>query len=527
MPWHGPRYPGEFPTLGYGVADWIERHLVVPGGPLIGAPFKLTDEQVRFLLWHYRLDPRTGRFAYRGSQLVRSQKWGKDPLAAAMCAAEGLCDQVLFSHWHPTTGEPVGKGWTSPWIQVAAVSDDQTANTFRPLYVMLTEGNLDDYPDLDVGETRVNLPGYGRIEPVTSSADSRLGQPITFAVFGEPQLWRERNGGHKLAANMRRGLAGMGGRWVEVSNAYDPSENSVAQRTHQAQARDVYLDWRPAPDPTVSLHNRGELRRALRFCYGDSHWVDLDRIIAEIQDPTTSPADARRFFLTLVTVGDRDFVNPLVWDAAAHPDEPLQPRTPVALGFDGSKSQDATALVACRIHDGRLFELRTWQRPDRAPTDWRVPGAEVDQVMQAAYDAYDVWYLYADPYLWQDYLDRWAARWPKRIVELPTNSETRIDAAISRFLVAFRAGQLTHDGSEVLGRHVKNAALARGNRKKPRDDDPDPSGESTYYLRLVKRRRTERIDAAVAAVLAYEARGRAIEDGALIEAPPDRPPRLW
>src|SRR6266498_2295449 len=177
--WHGPTFPGEFPTLGYGVADWIEKHLVVPGGPLIGQPFRLTDEQLRFLLWHYRLEL-DGRFTYRGSQLVRSQKWGKDPLAAAMCGAEGL-GPVLFSHWGDD-GEPVAKPWANPWVQIAAVSDDQTANTFRPLYVMLTEGDLDDYPELDVGETRINLPGYGRIEPVTSSARSRLGQPITFAV---------------------------------------------------------------------------------------------------------------------------------------------------------------------------------------------------------------------------------------------------------------------------------------------------------------------------------------------------------
>jgi len=525
MPWHGQTYPGEFPTLGYGVADWIEKHLVVPGGPLIGEPFKLTDEQLKFLLWHYRLDL-AGRFVYRGSQLVRSQKWGKDPLAAAMCAAEGL-GPVLFDHWHPETGEPVGKPWANPWIQIAAVSDDQTANTFRPLYIMLTEGNLDDYPELDVGETRINLPGYGRIEPVTSSARSRLGQPITFAVFGEPHLWTEKSGGWTLAANMRRGLAGMSGRWVEVSNAYDPSENSVAQKTHTGGAADVYLDWRPAPDPTISLHNRGEVRKALKYCYGDSSWVDLDRIMAEIADPTTSPADAKRYFLTLVTVGEKDMVDPIVWDAAARP-EPIEAGTPITLGFDGSRSRDATSLIGCRISDGRLFQLRTWQRPADAPEDWHVPGTEVDDIVSAAFDAYQVWCMFADPYFWENDLDRWAARWPKKIIELPTNSEARIDAAIGRFLSAFRAGQITHDGDPVLSRHVKNAALARGKRKSPRDDDPDPSGESTHYLRLVKRKRTERIDATIAAVLAYEARGRAIEEGALEAPVPDAlPPHLW
>jgi len=97
----------------------------------------------------------------------------------------------------------------------------------------------------------------------------------------ETHLWTEASGGHDLAATMKRNLAGMSGRFVEVTNAYDPSENSVGQRTHQAAAKDIRLDWRPSPDPTVSLENKGELRRALKHCYGDSRWVDIDRIVAD------------------------------------------------------------------------------------------------------------------------------------------------------------------------------------------------------------------------------------------------------
>jgi hypothetical protein len=538
MPWRGRSFPGEFPTLGYLVQEWIEANLVVPDGNLAGEPFLLTDEQIRFLLFHYRLDPLTGRFVYRGTQLVRSQGWGKDPIGAAMICAEGL-GEVLPAGWD-AHGEPVARPWPTPWIQVAAVSEDQTGNTWRPIVTMLGDGPLAGLPGLDVGLTRINLPSGGLIEPVSSAAPSRLGARITFAILGETHLWTRASGGHTLAANLKRNLAKMDGRFAEISNAYDPSEDSVAQRTHRAKAADVYLDWRPAPDPTVSLHNRGEFRKALRYCYGDAvktgqpgnrGWVNLDRIIAEALDPSTSPADARRYFLTLVTVGDRDLVDPVAWDAAGYPDDPLVAGERITLGFDGSKTQDCTALVACRIADGRLFPIRTWERPADAGLDWRVPSGEVDATMARAMDAYDVWYVFCDPYRWTDYLDKWAGLWPRKIVELATNSEARMDAALSRFLTSFRAGELSHDGDPVLTRHIKNSALAKGKRKAPRDADPapgdDPDSLGAFFLRIVKRKRTARIDTAVAAILAYEARGKAVEDGALLEPEKPKKPRLW
>jgi hypothetical protein len=30
MPWRGPEYEGEFPTLGYEVAQWIQDNCVIP-----------------------------------------------------------------------------------------------------------------------------------------------------------------------------------------------------------------------------------------------------------------------------------------------------------------------------------------------------------------------------------------------------------------------------------------------------------------------------------------------------------------
>ena len=109
MTWRGPEYPGEFPTLGYVVAEWIQDRCAIPDRHQAGEPFVLTREQVAHLVLEYRLWPKakvvpdreSAPFVYVGNYLVRPQKWGKGPFSAArICAqAEG---PVLFAGWDAT-----------------------------------------------------------------------------------------------------------------------------------------------------------------------------------------------------------------------------------------------------------------------------------------------------------------------------------------------------------------------------------------------------------------------------------------
>src|SRR5262245_52419046 len=229
MPWRGPEYTGEFPTLGYVVGQWIQDYCVVPDRDQRGTTFILTDEQLTFLLHFYRLTAE-GKWHYpRGAQLIRPQKWGKGPIAAAWVCAEAA-GPVRFGGWD-ATGEPVGRPWDTPHIQITACSEDQTDNTWRALQPMIELGELGRSFIPDTGLTRINLPGGGLIEPVTASARSRLGQRITAAVQDQSESWVRSNNGWWLADNQRRNLAGMGGRFLETGNAPDPVEQSVASRT--------------------------------------------------------------------------------------------------------------------------------------------------------------------------------------------------------------------------------------------------------------------------------------------------------
>lgn len=521
MPWRGPEVKGEYPTLGYVIGEWIESHCVIPDGHDQGQRYVLTDEMWLFLLAYYRLrpdaeyDPRrpSRPFAHRGGQLMRPQKWGKGPLASAICLCEAL-GPVRFGGWD-AAGEPVGEPHPTPWVQIVATSEEQTDNTWLALHEMATRGPIADM-GLDLGIQDINLPGGGKIEPRTSSGRARLGARLTFALFDETGLMVESNGGVLLATTMRRNISGMSGRWLETTNAFDPSENSVAQRTQEAHADGVLIDYRK-PRRIPDLEDDEGMLTELRYVYGDSWWVDVERILADARDESVcpSPGDALRFFLNHPTVGTSDAVDATRWDACARDDDPLQRRDRVALGFDGSRSSDCTSLVASRLRDGRWFHLRTWNPADYP--DGRVPRDEVDQAMRDAFKAYRVAYLFLDPYLWFAEADVWASRWPDRVVQVPTNTPMRMDKVVSRFLSHFRRG-FTHDGHPILTSHAKAAALAKGQKRAARPEEN--AAVPHYYLRVSKKKQGHHIDALIAGMLAEAARGQAIEEGILARPGP-------
>lgn len=521
MPWRGPERPGEFPTLGHLVIEWIEAHCAIPDGPRMGQPFVLTDEMCRFLHHHYRLHPdavadpdrpAAGWVHGRGSQLVRPQKWGKGPFsAAAICAeADG---PVLFDGWD-AAGEPVGRPWPTPHIQVTAVSEDQTDNVFRALKPMIELGSLTaDIPD--TGLTRINLPNGGLIEPVTSSARSRLGQRITFAVQDETHSWVERNGGRKLADNQRRNLAGMGGRFMETTNAWDPTEQSVAQLTNEKPVG-VHVDY-PQP-PAGSVRNKRERRRVLRIAYGDSAtapadagwvpWVDLERIDLEVETLIGhDAAQAERFFMNRTHAGESVAFDLERWRKLATATE-VADGALITIGVDGARFNDAVAVVATDVLTGHQWPLAVIERPEHAGDDYEHDFELIDGAVVDAFAKWSVWRAYIDPQWIDNLVDRWQGRWgDKVIVPWYTNRPRQIAHAVRTYRTAITAGDLSHDGDEMMTRHIGNA------RRKPLNVKDD-QGRPMWTLQKDRPNSPAKIDAAMAGVLSWEARGDAVAAGA-------------
>lgn len=430
-------------------------------------------------------------------------------MEAAKAIAE-LAGPVLFSHWD-ADGEPVGRTWgtqgdPSPWVQIAAVSEDQTENTYGALYEFLTanDGAAADKLRIDVGLTRCYLRDRpGKLEPVTSAAGSREGQRVTYGVLDETHLWTPLNGGRRLARTIRRNVAKMGGRTYETTNAFVPGEDSVAEATHKAVsdgARGVYYDAVEAPPVSIE-DDDATLRAALAVAYGDAWWVDLDRIIAEIRDPETTWEDSERFYFNHNVDDRRKAVEFKRWEGLTRADLVVPAGAYIALGFDGSISDDCTALVGCTLVDGKphTFEIEVWQRPEKAPQNWRIPRKDVRDRVFEAFRYWNVGLMLCDPAKWQTEIELWAEEFgEERVAFFDTNQLTRMWRACDRFSTAIAEGAYSHDGSSIL-----SAQTLAMHRRKVRIREPDDDGRTKFVF--VKGPERQKIDAGIAAVLALEA----------------------
>lgn len=516
MPWRGAEVAGEFPTLGYQVADLIEAKCAIPDGPHAGQPFLLTDEQLRFLLWLYRLnpgarrDPRTGLwpnafYFARGAQLTRPQKWGKGPFVCGVICAEADPEgPVLFDGWD-ANGDPVGKPWPTPWIQVAAISEAQTDNIWSALLPMIEMGAMSaDIPD--TGVTKIYLPHGGKIEPVTSSANSRLGQRITLGVQDEVQDWTETNGGRKVADTQRRNLSGMGGRFIATGNAWDPAENSVAQTTFDDREPGVYFDdVEPGPG---SIRNKTERRRMLTKVYGDSWWVDLDRIELEIEALLKrDPAQAERFFLNRKQAAEgAAFDHERFADELFREFEPPR-RDVITIGVDGARFVDAIAAVATHVLSGYQWPLKIIERPKAAPEDYEHSFEAFDGALLEAFEQWRVWRMYVDPQHIDGWLEKWQGRWGrKRVLPWYTSRQKQIAWAVRNYTDALGAGEVGHNGDPDFVAHVRHA-------RKEKLNVFDDKHRQMHTLAKDRSDSPRKIDAAMAAVISWEARGDCISEG--------------
>ncbi|SFI82078.1 Phage terminase-like protein, large subunit, contains N-terminal HTH domain [Streptosporangium canum] len=500
-------------SLGYQILRWGERFLVQPDGENAGDPWQFTPEQKRFILWLYAIDER-GKWLYDTACLRRSKGWGKTPVLAALAIIEFI-GPARFSHFDEQ-GFPVGKRVGLPLIQIAATSIDQTANTRDMIRGMLANSPAEDEYDIEIGKERIQFRSGrpGRIEPVTSSSRGLEGARPTFVVGDETHHWVPSNGGvavfEVLDRNVRK-TAGAGSRYVESTNAFNPNEDSVAQRTYEAFLKKpngrLLYDCIEADSEEIDLKDLPAVELGLKQAYGDSHWVDIQGLIEAIQDPRTSQAQAYRFYLNKIQESADAWMAKPVWDGLREDDDPIKAGDQIAIGFDGSLYSDATAIVGCRLRDGKLFIIHLDEDPHDPLREWQVDTLLVDKRMRQAQATYRVEWVYADPSYWQNVVGTWALDFKESdrdnrdiVFEFsPARAKQMCEAVERMHTAAHLAEDICHDGNPDLARHIANAVTYEV-----------PQG---LLIRKESKKSKKKIDAAIAAVLAYEARAEAIADG--------------
>lgn len=528
----------------YVAPAWIEAHCVIPDGFRAGEPFRLYADQLRWFRafylvrgtteWFPENPVKAPAFVYRRGLYVGPQKVGKNPAIAAHVCLEGV-GPALFAGWAGKDdgyacadhgcrcgwefpyqpGEPMGMPWPTALIQITAFSEDATANTYDALRPMIELGPLSDVIP-KTGEEFMRLPGRGLIETVTSSAPSRLGQRTTFCPEDEAGLYTARNGMRRVAETQWRNLAGTGGRAAMTTNAWDPSENSVAQLVFESSASDIYRQF-IQPPKNLSFGNKAERRKILRVVYPsdvlreNGGHIDLDSIEAEAAGlAETDLAQAARFFGNMLVAGSGAAVEPEKWDGLVRPDRELVAGERIGLGFDGSISRDSTVLRACTA-DGHGFSLPGWSwvrpiGPDMAlwqaahpGEEWEVPREEVDAAVADAHARFSVGRMNCDPAYWRDSISRWQRQYGDKIVRpFDTNTSRSMSPAFDRWKTAIAIGSHTHDGDPVVSAHVKALHQAHPRGAMPGDDGRLP-------LVPVKGDDRRKIDGGMADILAYDA----------------------
>jgi hypothetical protein len=281
-------------------------------------------------------------------------------------------------------------------------------------------------------------------------------------------------------------------RTFETANAHRPGEGSVAEETFTAwqavggQIPGLMYDALEGPH-VEDLSDTEAVRVALEAARGDASWLDLDRLIAEIQDPGTLPSVSRRYYLNQICEAeDERWMDRELWESAERRDLRIPAGAQVCIGFDGSRSQDWTSIVACEIRTDATRHLdlvRCWKPGPSDP----VPVLEVESELRACFERWSVREVTADPTFWNRSLELLERDHHDRVVSFPPQRVQAMVQAAEGVLLALQSGTLTHSGAPDLTAAILNA-VAR---------------ESRYGSQLQKRRRSEKIDPAIAALMAH------------------------
>lgn len=472
-------------SLGWHVIGWAERNLLNDEGE----PWRFTEEQKRFVLWWYAVRE-DGRWLYRKGTLQRIKGWGKDPVSAVLCAVEfvGPCRVMRDGDGDPVYASPaqaaalgvpeghravIGRRHPRAWVQLAAVSRDQTKNSMSYFAGLFSKECIAEH-GIDLGKQVIYAhAGQCRLESVGTSPATMEGNRPTFVSQNETHHWRANNDGIEMASVIRRNLAKANdgsARSLSITNAYKPSEISVGRSEREAweKQRDGLsintglfydsLEASPGAYITLPRDDDGELPSeeqvreyigaVIAAVRGDASWINVENIVNEILDPSSIVSNSRRFYYNQIVAAEDDWLDARAVDAAIDPlaqqlRGELQPNTedsitrltwqlvrsdePIVMFFDGSKSDDSTGLVGCRISDGFTFVIGEWHAPPKARgmESWTAPRGAVSARVREAFKRFNIVAFFGDPShakddedsspYWDALLDDWHREFKDRL----------------------------------------------------------------------------------------------------------------
>jgi hypothetical protein len=562
-----------WPTIGWYVAEFLtgwdylgdrasERYpgSVFGPGSLKGQRYRLDDEKLAATLRAYEVFPPGHRFAGRRRFKRVGLSWRKGT-AKTEWAAQLVYGElhpegpVRFTDWlttrsgelvrDPYTGAPLparGRAVNDPFIPMVAYTEEQTEElAYGALMVIVNEG--DDAPMFDVGLERIlrlspNGMPDGKAQALASSPNANDGARTTFQHFDEThrmELPRLVKAHHTMLANIPK--RPLDDPWtLETTTAGNPGMNSVAEGTHkyarkieEGKLRDARLFYfHREASPKWDMSKFSERVEAIKEATGPTGEYgpgQFEEIAGQWDEPDADKSYLERVWCNRWTKADAQAFDVGKFEELAK--ENLRANTNVSLGesmdgnkippgafctlgFDGARFKDSTAFVLTEISTGRQELVGLWERPVelRDDDDWEVPWSEVNEKHEEIYRTWRIHKGYYDPPHWVEDVAKWANNHPDQVVEWWTNRRRPMSQAALNYLEAIVTGQIHPAYDPDFIRHVGSAAKVQTNLL-------DENGQKLWILGKITVDR--KFDAAMAAVLSWQARIDALADGAADE----------
>lgn len=502
--WAGPLFTGHKCSLGYAVAEWIERNCVHGPGDIQGKPVQLDLERLAFIVDAYEIDPDTGERIVDEAVLSRMKGWAKSELAGWIALAEAA-GPVRFARWD-AYGQPVGRRVTAPLIKVLATEEGQAAeNTYAVCaYIVYIQQQrwkagrddaVDTFNGWDFGRdwqtsTRILLPsddgiipdedadwdpdgGGGKIVYCSSGAASKDGGKESFVVADETHLY-VLPALKSMYATVSRNLTkrSLSEPWLlQTTTMYRPGEQSIAEATirgHKQSPRPSLLfDHREAKGK-LDLANKAKTIEQIKQARGLALFINPERVYRQMTKPGTLPEDAERYYLNRARAGSDTYFDHDATErqCVGHMACQAVDGSEVTLGFDGSINDDATVLIGkgrCAHGELVIFPVAIWAKPEGPlGAHWEVPRLEVHAKLREAFGRWKVRRLNADPHEWRSEILAWVIKWGEEIVrQFPTSAHKATAEALDRLRVDLITGRVWLNGDPVMIEHFGNAYVHR------------------------------------------------------------------
>lgn len=513
-----------WPTLGPQVCWWIEQNLVHGPGDIRGERVKLNPEQRAAIYRMYEVRPRdvpaAGRRRFKRAALSWRKGTAKTEFAAFIAAVELHPEGPVRCVGWDGNGNPLGGAVRDPYIPLVAYTEEQSDELcYGALLAILQECRAGQAFDLGL-ERIMRKDGAGRAVSLAGAPNARDGARTTFQVFDETHRWTLaglKRAHRTMLANVPKRF--MSDPWsLEITTAFGPGEGSVAEDT-MAYARAI--ERGEVSDPTLFFFHRQageehdlttrEGRVAAVLEASGPHfaaWSDIDAIVGEWDDPEADQAYLERVWCNRpVQAAGRAF-DIKAWRANVQEGVEVPAGDAIALGFDGNRWRDGTALIATHLESGYQWSLGIWERPALQP-DWEAPAEVIDGLVDDAFATWEVVRMYADPRYWESWVADWQGRYgEKRVVEWRTDRRRPMAAAIKAWHSAIVTAEHSHSGDALLTRHVGNAFRQETQLR-------DEEGKPLWLVRKERDDSPDYIDGVLAAVLSWEAANDSIAGGAL------------